>query len=290
MIEPFEQYRPNLLGLAYRMLGSTADAEDIVQNAYLRYQRVQTQGQIIQSPQAFLITIVTRLCLTELTSARSQRETRIGPWLPEPVLTEGSGEFADPSQRASEHDSISLAFLVLLEQLTPAERAVFILREVFDYEYREIAEILEKSEAACRQLFSRAHAFLTANRPRYKSTPEEHHRLLERFIKAIEYGELSGLVQLLAEDVTFWADGGGKVRGAATSPVHGHMAVAQFLLAVRQFAPEGYQQAIQVVNDLPALVLRTKEGMPFTVISIEVNEGYIREIRGVADPDKLRHL
>ncbi|HLO30707.1 MAG TPA: RNA polymerase sigma-70 factor [Anaerolineales bacterium] len=288
MVEPFEQYRPKLLALAYRMLGSATEAEDILQDAYLRYQGAQ--NQVIQSPQAFLTTVVTRLCLTELTSARAQRETYLGPWLPEPVLTEGPGEFIDPSQRASDHESISLAFLVLLENLTPSERAVFILREVFDYEYREIADILEKSEAACRQLFSRAKAYLAVNRPRYKSTPEDHRRLLERFIEAIEYGELSRLVDLLAENVTFWADGGGKVKGAATHPMHGRIAVAQFLLAVRQFAPEGYHHAVQVLNGMPALVLRTKEGMPFTVLSIEVNEDYIYEIRGVADPDKLRHL
>ncbi len=288
MIEPFEQYRPRLFALAYRMLGSATEAEDIVQDAYLRYQGAQTHA--IQSPPAFLTTIVTRLCLTELTSARARRETHLGPWLPEPVLTEGPGDFTDVSQHASDYESISLAFLVLLENLTPAERAVFILREVFDYEYREIAQILEKSEAACRQLFSRAQAYLAANRPRYKSTPEEHRRLLARFIEAIEYGELSGLVHLLAEDATFWADGGGKVKGAATHPVHGRMAVAQFLLAVRQFAPEGYNHAVQVVNGMPALVLRTKAGRPFTVLFIEVNDGYICEVRGVADPDKLRHV
>jgi RNA polymerase sigma-70 factor, ECF subfamily len=289
-MEEFEQYRPKLLSLAYRMLGSADDAEDIVQDAYLRYRRAKSQAQVIQTPQAFLTTIVTRLCLTELTSARAERETHIGPWLPEPVLTEGSGEFAEPSQRASDRESISLAFLVLLEQLTPAERAVFLLREVFEYPYSEIAEILEKSEAACRQLFSRAHAFLIANKPRYQSTPSEHRNLLDRFIKAVEEGELSELEQLLARDVTFWADGGGKAKGAALHPVHGRSAVAKFLLALRQFAPESYRYGVQAVNGLPSLVLRTNQGIAFTVISIEGSEGEIREIRGVADPDKLRRL
>ena len=199
----FESYRPLMFSIAYRMLGSATEAEDIVQEAYLRYQAV-APGSIV-SPKAFLSTIVTRLCLNQLQSARVQRETYIGPWLPEPIFTE-TDERANPKHQAEMHDSISFAFLVLLEELTPLERAVFLLREVFEYEYDEIATILDKDPAACRQVFSRAKKHVTDGKPRFTPAPEAHRRLLSQFMQATSAGDLDGLTALLAADVVMWAD------------------------------------------------------------------------------------
>ena len=205
----FESYRPLMFSIAYRMLGSVTEAEDIVQEAYLRYQAMPPD-QIV-SHKAFLSTIVTRLCLNQLQSARAQREAYIGPWLPEPVLTGVDERFAPP-QHAELHESLALAFLVLLEQLTPVERAVFLLREVFDYDYAEIAAIVGKAEAACRQLFSRAKRHIAAGRPRFTPSPEAHRQIFTQFLRAVEQGELDGLMQLLADDVELWVDGGGKAQ------------------------------------------------------------------------------
>src|SRR3954466_16146302 len=203
----FEAYRPLMFSIAYRMLGSVTEAEDIVQEAYLRYQATPTDE--IVSHKAFLSTIVTRLCLNQLQSARAQREAYIGPWLPEPVLTGVDERFA-PLQQAELHESLALAFLVLLEQLTPLERAVFLLREVFDYDYAEIAAIVGKAEAACRQLLRRAKQHIADHRPRFKPTPEAHRQILTHFLQAVGSGELAGLLAMLADDVELWADGGGK--------------------------------------------------------------------------------
>src|SRR5205085_8777005 len=186
--------------------------------------------ETISSHKALLSTIVTRLCLNQLQSARAQRETYIGPWLPEPLLTE-SDPYKAMTGSTIQHESISMAFLVLLEQLTPLERAVFLLREVFEYEYSEIAEIVGKEEAACRQLFSRAKKHIADHRPRFKPDPQAHRRLLDRFLSAVGLGDMDGLLRLLGDDVTMWADGGGKARGAATRPLHGAYAVARFVLA-----------------------------------------------------------
>src|SRR5258707_12058708 len=187
----FEAYRPLMFSIAYRMLGSATEAEDIVQEAFLRYQTTATDE--INSHKAFLTTVVTRLCLNQLQSAHNQRETYIGPWLPEPVLTEADNRFA-PVQQAELHDSLSMAFLTLLEQLTPLERAVFLLREVFDYEYAEIGAITDQDEVACRQMFSRAKKHIAEHRPRFKPTPEAHRQLFDQFLQAVGTGELDGLM------------------------------------------------------------------------------------------------
>jgi RNA polymerase sigma-70 factor (ECF subfamily) len=278
-----------LFSIAYRMLGSAAEAEDVLQDAYLRFQPVPFDE--IESPQAYLSAIVTRLCLNQLTSARVQREVYVGPWLPEPILSADHPELAGPEAQASEYDSISLAFLALLERLTPAERAVFILREVFGYEYDEIASLLDKSEAACRKLFSRAKDFVAANRPRFAARPEAHRRLLEEFMRAAGDGDLVGLTTLLAEDVSFWADGGGKVRGAALQPVHGPADVARFVVGVTaRFMPAGAQFAVADVNGKPTLLIRHADGTPALVVSLEVDEARIHTIWVIANPDKLRAL
>jgi len=286
----FETYRPLMFSIAYRMLGSAMEAEDILQEAYLRYQTVAPES--IRSPRAFLSTVVTRLCLNQLDSARAKRETYIGPWLPEPMLTEGETEQAlhtppvSPAQQAELHESLSLAFLALLEQLTPAERAVFLLREVFDYDYGEIAEILEKDEAACRQLFSRAKKHIAENRPRLKASPERHRQLLSQFIQAASTGEMEGLMNLLADDVTMWADGGGKARGAAIQPLHGRKAVTQFIAASTRFLDDTTHSKIEVVNGQPAMVIRSNE-RAVVVIAIEIDNDHVSEIRVIGNPDKL---
>ena len=286
----FESYRPLMFSIAYRMLGSAMEAEDIVQEAYLRYQGAAPAA--IRSPKAFLSTVVTRLCLNQLESARVKREAYVGPWLPEPVLTEageviaGAPMLNSPAHQAELHESIAVAFLVLLEQLTPVERAVFLLREVFDYEYAEIAEILDKDETACRQLFSRARKHIADHRPRFKSTPEQHRQLLGQFLQAVSTGELGGLMTLLSSDVTMWADGGGKVRGAATQPLHGRAAVAQFVLASTRYLTASAQAEIAEANGQPAAILRVG-GKTMVVILIEVDDDHVREIRVIGNPDKL---
>jgi len=282
-IDEFQSYRPLMFSIAYRMLSSATEAEDIVQEAYLRYQAV-APGTIV-SPKAFLSTIVTRLCLNQLQSARVQRETYIGPWLPEPIFTE-TDERANPSHQAEMHDSISFAFLALLEELTPLERAVFLLREVFSYEYDEIATILGKEPAACRQVFSRAKKHVAEGKPRFAPAPEAQRRLLSQFMQATTAGDLAGLTALLAEDVTMWADGGGKARGAALHPLHGPEAVAKFVLNSTRYAPEGSQTEMAAVNGELAMIMRAG-GKAFAVISIIASADQVREIRVVGNPDKL---
>jgi RNA polymerase sigma-70 factor (ECF subfamily) len=284
-MEEFEHYRPLLFSIAYRMLGSIHDAEDMLQEAYIRYQGVDPQT--IESPKALLTTIVTRLCLNVLSSSRIIRETYLGPWLPEPLLDDYNPAMSNPNNKLNNYDSISMAFLVLLESLTPLERAVFILREVFDYEYSEIASILERSEAACRKVFSRAKAFITANESRFRASPEEHQRMLENFSQAISSGDLDGLVDILSEDVVFWADGGGKVRGAATQPVYGAEAVAHFITSSTRFAPPGSSASFAYVNSRPALILRSPDGAPSLILMLEVGDGRIHRIWAIANPDKL---
>ncbi len=285
-IAQFENYRPLMFAIAYRMLGSAADAEDIVQDAYLRYQAVPPET--IVSPKAFLSTIVTRLSLTRLQSAHAQRETYIGPWLPEPVLTDQDSR-SSPTEQLNLHDSLSMAFMVLLEELTPLERAVFLLREVFDYEYAEIAEMVGKEETACRQMLSRAKKHIAAHRPRFKPNREVHRRLLDRFMQAVRTGEMDGLMQLLADDVTLWADGGGKARGAAIHPLRGREVVARFVLASTRFVAGEYRVEIAQINGEPAAILRMGE-QARVVLFITVARGRLQEIRVIGNPDKLKHV
>src|SRR6266516_5066310 len=207
-METFESYRPYLFALAYRLLGSAMDAEDMVQETYLRYQTALPQS--LHSLKAYLTTILVRLCMDQLQLARRKREQYVGPWLPEPIRTAETAETGDPEKRVEMEESISLAFLILLEQLQPFERAVFLLREVFAYEFAEIATMLDKSEAACRRSYSRARLHLREHRPRFGASAETHRQLLSGYFQAIETGETTALMNLLSEDVTLWADGGGK--------------------------------------------------------------------------------
>jgi RNA polymerase sigma-70 factor (ECF subfamily) len=285
-LDLFQQHRPFLYAISYRMLGSAMEADDVLQDVFLRFRSVAVEE--IRSPRAYLSTMVTRLSLNQLTSARVRRENYLGPWLPEPVLSADHPELSDPEIQASRYESVSLAFLMLLERLTPAERAVFLLREVFAFPYDEIAEVLEKSPAACRKIFSRARGFIAANRPRFSPSPEEHRRVLEEFMGAVGSGDVSGLMAMLADDVTFWADGGGRVRGAALQPVHGRETVARFVLSVTaRFMPQAAQFAVVEVNGQPTLLIRDGAGRPALVVSIEESTRGIRGIWVIANPEKL---
>lgn len=281
-LQSFESYRPLMFSIAYRMLGEITEAENILQEAFLRYQGAADYE--IVSPKAFLSTIVTRLCLNRLASAQVQRETYIGPWLPEPILRMDDVE---TTHRAELHESLSVAFLVLLEQLTPLERAVFLLRQVFDYEYAEIAEILDKDETACRQILSRAKKHIAENRPRFQTDPATHRQILDRFITAVGNGELDGLLQLLSDDVVMWADGGGKARGAAVVPLRGRETVARFVMASPRLAPGPLEPRVVMVNGEPALVLGA-QGKIFLVVLLSVDQTRICEIRIMGNPDKLK--
>jgi RNA polymerase sigma-70 factor (TIGR02957 family) len=276
----FEEQRARLFGLAYRLLGSAADAEDVVQDTYVRWSGAD-QAAIV-APPVWLARVATNLCLNRLASARVHREVYIGPWLPEPVLT--SDGALGPMDSAAQRDSVSLALLVLLERLTPAERAVFVLREAFGYGHRDIAAILGLSEANCRQLHRRARQRLPAATSRFAPDRGQWRDLVERFLAAARDGDLPGLERLLAADVTAWADGGGKVV-AARRPVHGRARVARYLAGITRFGA-GVQISVAEVNGAPA-VLGTRAGTLAGVLVLEVSGDQITAVRLMSNPDKL---
>lgn len=287
-MDEFEDHRRLLFGIAYRMLASVSDAEDIVQDAYVRY--AATPRESIQSPRAFLATIVTRLCLNYLQSARVRRETYVGPWLPEPLVGSANQVDSGSVDQFDDEESISVAFLVLLEKLTPLARAVFLLREVFDYEYAEIAGIVDRDEVACRQIFSRARRDLANDQRRFQPSAESHHRILSSFMQAASEGDMRRLTDVLSEDVVLWADGGGKVRGAATRPIYGQDAVATFLIASRRFVVEAETSFdFATVNASQGLILR-EAGKPIVVMSFVIEDDHIRMLHLVANPDKLTRV
>lgn len=269
-------HRPKLFGIAYRMLGSVSDAEDVLQDAWLRF-RDRDQ---IENAEAWLVTVTTRLCLDRLKSARARRETYVGPWLPEPLET--STEDVDP-------DSVSVAFLTLLERLSPEERAVFLLRQVFDLEHREIATALGIGEASSRQLFHRAKEHLADGRPRRAPDKAEHARLLGAFVLACQAGDVDGLRHLLAADVRAHTDSGGKVR-AARRVLVGADAVARFFVGItKKGAGDGLELAQRELNGRPAFVL-FREGKVSSTVGIEVDAGRIVAVHVVSNPDKLAAL
>lgn len=287
-LDQFEIYRPLMFSIAYRMLGSAMDAEDIVQEAFLRYRKVDPKS--IRSHKAYLATIVTRLSINALQTAHMRREVYIGPWLPEPLLAR-EARIASPARQAVIDDSISMAFMVLLESLDPVERAVFLLREVFDYDYTEIAEIVGKQETTCRKLFSRARKHIREHRPRFKTSSREKRQILNHFLKAAEGGDLEGLLQVLSDDVTSWVDGGGKVHGAAIHPVHGRERVAKLIIAsIRQMSMVfQFHTGIEMVNGEPALVARAGDDT-LAVISAGTRHAKIHKLWIVGNPDKLKHV
>lgn len=290
-MESFETYRPYLFAIAYRMLGSAMDAEDMVQETYLRYQA--TPPETITSLKAYLTTIISRLCVDQLHLARRKREQYLGPWLPEPIITDEHVEAISPQERVEREESISMAFLLLLEQLQPVERAVFLLREVFEYDYAQIASFLGKSEVACRQWFSRARKHLADHRPRFQASPETQRQMLISFQQALQVGDMTALMKMLAEDVTFWADGGGKVKGVATRRISGRDEVVRFILnnspIFRKTLPADTHVELAEVNGQPALITRSAEHA-FSVLTLDVEEQLILVIRFVANPEKLAHL
>ena len=285
--DPFEEYRSLLFAMAYRMLGSAMEAEDIVQEAYLRYRA--TPPESIRTLKSFLTTIVHNLCIDYLRSAQVQRENYVGPWLPEPVITGDGTALMSPLRQIIDRESISMAFLVLLESLSPLERAVFLLREVFDYEYAEIAQITGRDEAACRQLCSRARKHISNNRPRFPASPEAHSKMVTHFMEACIAGDIDGLMSLLAEDVTAWIDGGGKVQVAGRQPVQGRDNVVRGIIKHLSRVPEGMTVEVIEANGLAALLVRAK-GQVTSLVTLEVEGNLIRAVRTVVNPDKLAHL
>jgi RNA polymerase sigma-70 factor (TIGR02957 family) len=284
----FEELRPAAFAIAYRMLGSVSEAEDVVQEAFLRLHRMLREGERVESPRAYLATVVTRLCIDQLRSARARRERYVGEWLPEPLL---ASDEADPARHAEVADSLSLAFLVLLESLSPEQRAAFLLREVFDYPYEEIARIVGKSEDNTRQLVTRARRQVQEGRPRFEASRERREVLARRFFAAAVDGELEALEELLAHDVVLHGDGGGKAPALA-HPVHGRAKVARTLLAWFRAAARigGVSLQAAEVNGQPGALLLDPEGRLVTVLAVDVADGQVQAIRSIVNPDKLRHL
>lgn len=276
----FQEQRRRLFAIAYRMLGSAAEAEDALQEAWLRY---AAEPASIDAPPAWLARVVTRICLDQLKSARVRRESYVGPWLPEPIATDASGDGVDP-------ESISVAFLLLLETLSPLERAVYLLHEVFDYRHAEVAEIVARDEATCRQLLHRAREAVKARRPRFRPSREAHQRLLGGFLGAIASGDVAGLRALLADDARSVSDGGGKVQ-AARRVVEGADAVARLLIGLaRKVDPAGAFSLEPIeVNGWPAVLLR-QGGRPFEVMTIDTDGERILGVYMQLNPDKLARL
>ncbi len=274
----FEEHRGRMFGIAYRMLGSATEAEDIVQDAWLRWSADDRSE--VEQPGAWLARTVTRLCLNQLDSARVRREEYVGPWLPEPVYT-GDGTLG-PLESAEQRDGVSLALLVLLEQLTPTERAVYVLREAFGYGHREIAGLLELSEANCRQLYRRAAQRVAAPRPRFEPDPQELQSLISGFMAAARQGDLAGLERLLAADVVYVADGGGVV-GAARRPILGREKVARFLIGALRKYVAGVPVSLVEVNGAPALSYAGQ-----AVVQFDFENGLVTGLRGIVNPEKLK--
>ncbi|MFI1163957.1 RNA polymerase sigma-70 factor [Streptomyces sp. NPDC020801] len=279
--EEFEQHRPRLFGLAYRMLGSADEAEDTVQDAYLRYRGADRTA--VEHPAAWLAKVVTNLCLNRLTSARVRRESYVGPWLPEPVVT--SDGTLGPLESAEQRDSVSMAVLVLLERLSPAERAVYVLREAFAYGHREIAGILDLTEANCRQLYRRAVRRVGEPGARFQPSPQQRERLVTSFLTAAREGDLAGLEKLLTADVTWWSDGGGRV-SAARRPVEGREKVVRLLVGGAERFAAGLHYTVLEVNGEGALAAWAGDTLA-GVVALELREGRVAQVRVVVNPDKL---
>ena len=274
-----------MFSIAYRMLGSVAEAEDITQETLLRLHRDRDR---IDSAEAYAVTVTTRLAIDQLRSARRRRERYVGSWLPEPLLTTGAD--ADPAVRAEAAETLSTAFLVVLESLSPTERAVFLLREVFQYDYPEIASIVERTATNCRQILARARAHIDAHKPRFEVSAAQRAALAERFFAASRDGDLAGLERLLAADVAFYGDGGGKAPAVA-KPVRGRVQVARFVAGLlRRAAFDHLQVRPASVNGQPGLQIFAPDGAVLAVLSLHIADGQVQAIHNVLNPDKLRHV
>ena len=282
-----EELRPLMFSIAYRMTGSVGDAEDIVQEAFIRAYRAEESGTRLESPQAILATATTRLAIDHLRSARVRRESYVGTWLPEPLVAEsGPG----PAECAEMADSLSLAFLVLLESLSPVERAVFLLREVFGYEYGEIARTVGKSEPNCRQIFGRARHRIDEGRPRFEASRRQGAELTERFLTAVGGGDIEAFIDMLAPDVVFYGDGGGKGQ-SIPAPIYGRERVAWLMRGLGRRAQQLAMGARPVqVNGQPGVMSLDQDGKVVAVMAFDVVDGQVQAIRSVVNPDKLRHL
>jgi RNA polymerase sigma-70 factor (ECF subfamily) len=285
--EEFDELRRSAFAIAYRMLGSVSEAEDVVQEGLLRLHRAREGGERIESPRAYLSTVVSRLSLDQLRSARVQREVYVGEWLPEPLV---DGADDDPARRAEMADSLSLAFLVVLESLTPEQRAAFLLREVFDEPYDRIAEIIGTSAQNARQLATRARRHVDERRPRFEASREQHEALATRFFAAVEDGDLEGLEELLAHDVVLHGDGGGKAPALARA-LHGRARVARTLIKGLRAADRfvGVTRRAEV-NGQPGALFFDGEDKLIGVMILDVAEGQIQGVSSIVNPDKLRHL
>ena len=279
----FEEVRPHLFGIAYRMVGSAADAEDLVQDAALRWLGIEDNAQIA-SPRAYLTTIVTRLCINHLKQARAKREEYVGPWLPEPLLTDTG---PTPSDRVELEESLTFAFLLLLQSLSPRQRAVFILREVFRTPTSEVADILGTSEANCRQILTRARVQVKARRPRFAVSEAGQRAAMQRFSEATRSGDIDALLDVLAPDAVVLTDGGGQAR-AALRPVFGAERVARFIFgALARLVPPGVVPIPREVNGGPGIVA-FHDGTPVAVLTADIEEGRIHTLYIVTNPSKLR--
>lgn len=276
--------RPLMFAIAYRMTGSVAEAEDIVQDAYLRMLR---SAEPAVNPDAFATTVTTRLAIDYLRSARVRRELYVGEWLPEPRL---GAALDDPAEMVDRHETVSVAFLTVLERLSPSERAAFVLREAFGYAYEQIASVIGKTPENCRQLVTRARARIGEDQPRFEASAEARDALAERFLAACRDGDLAGLERLLAEDVKFHGDGGGKAPAVAR-PVSGRVKVARFLLGLmRRADKDGASVLPAVVNGGPGLTVSGPDGALFSVLALHITDGMVAGLYNVLNPDKLQHL
>lgn len=281
------QLRPLLFSIAYRMTGSVSEAEDLVQETYLRVHDGEQRGTEIESRRAYACTVITRLSIDYLRSARVHREEYVGEWLPEPIVTDRE---SDPAERAVLSESLSMAFLVLLERLSPPERAVLLLRDVFGYGFGEVAELIGKSEANCRQLAVRARRAVQEGQPRFESSVEKRWALAERFFSAIEAGDTDGLANLLAADAVLYGDGGGKV-AARRTPLRGGIEAARFLVNLGRLGrADGLVLTMVDVNGQPGAIVQASSGETVAVLSLDIADGCVYAVRSVSNPDKLGHL
>lgn len=283
-LDAFNEHRSLLFGIAYRMSGSRSDAEDIVQEAFIRWQNASVDE--VNSPKAYLSTIVTRLAIDHLRTAKVQREEYVGPWLPEPILTTDN---RDPLTMSALAESLSFAFLVVLENLSETERAAFLLHEVFEYDYSDIAKMIDKNEAACRQLVHRAKERVAMKPHRFEASTETSRQIAEQFLEASQSGDIVRLMSMLAPDVRLVADGGGKV-AAAKKPIDGADAVARLIDGLmKKFLPAGATLRVTEANGQTALVISVG-GTVISMSVLDIQDGLIRRIFSVANPDKLQRL